>query len=171
MKEKISRHQINSWLGTAFLVLGAILSCLVFVDRWTDIVVNYPRIWYQTQGFHLLLCVTFFCGGAWLLHSARASEILILPAFTNVTVYSKPNCELCDRALDLLREFGPAIPDVDLVDISNDAELMNEFAESVPVVEIDGVVRFRGIVSRELLQRLIDANLKQSERSGNIETA
>ena len=49
------------------------------------------------------------------------------------------------------------MPPIEVVDIDEDPELVRQFGESIPVVEIDGRVRFRGSVSAELLGRLIEA--------------
>jgi predicted thioredoxin/glutaredoxin len=43
------------------------------------------------------------------------------------------------------------------VDISNDPQLTRQFGESIPVVMLDGRVRFRGAVNPVLMQRIVDA--------------
>jgi hypothetical protein len=43
------------------------------------------------------------------------------------------------------------------VDIDRDPELVARFSTCVPVVELDGKVRFRGRVNEVLLRRLIAA--------------
>ena len=131
--------------------------------------IEYPGVWYRTQSFHVLICVALFALGAWA-HRSAVTKNAEDAAFDNVTVYSKPACELCDRAVSVLREFGSAIPTIEVVDISEHEELLREHAESVPVVEIDGVVRFRGIVNRELLQRLIDAEQRRPNKLSRNES-
>ncbi len=42
-----------------------------------------------------------------------------------------------------------------MVDIDRDPELQKRFTECVPVVQIDGVIRFRGRVNEVLLRRLV----------------
>jgi hypothetical protein len=44
-----------------------------------------------------------------------------------------------------------------VVNIDDDPQLVRQFGESIPVIEIDGRVRFRGRVDWRLLQRMIDA--------------
>lgn len=163
MNDGSQQSRVNAWLGSVFLIMGAILSCLVFVDRWTEIGIRFPGIWYTSRGFHLVICLMLFGIGAWSLHKARAVDADSAAVFQSVTLYSKPDCELCDRALDVLHEFRASLPDIDVVDISADDELRQQHAESVPVVEMDGVIRFRGIVSRELLARLIDARQRKAD--------
>ena len=70
----------------------------------------------------------------------------------NVKLYTRAGCHLCDDALELLQRHGV---EPTCVDIDGDAELLRQFNECVPVVEIDGVVRFRGKIEPRLLVRLL----------------
>ncbi|MCA9148429.1 MAG: glutaredoxin family protein [Planctomycetales bacterium] len=70
-----------------------------------------------------------------------------------VIFYTRTGCHLCDVALDLLRRYGQSPK---LVDIDADEQLRAKFNTCVPVVEIDGKVRFRGRVNELLLKRLLD---------------
>lgn len=70
----------------------------------------------------------------------------------NITLYTRKGCHLCDDAAALLSAEGlsPSI-----VDIDDDEALRERFNECVPVVEIDGKVRFRGRVDPVLLRRFV----------------
>jgi glutaredoxin len=72
----------------------------------------------------------------------------------NVVLYTRQGCHLCHEAEKLLMRYGlrPRLVDIDL-----DAELLGQFDTCVPVVEIDGRVRFRGRVDEVLLRRLLRA--------------
>ncbi len=70
----------------------------------------------------------------------------------NVTLYTREGCHLCDDAYKTLIDFGLQPT---LVDIDKDNVLREQFNECVPVVEIDGKVRFRGRVQPILLRRLL----------------
>lgn len=70
----------------------------------------------------------------------------------DVVLYTRQNCHLCDVAKQVLQQHGLT---PHLVDIDEDAELRQRFDTCVPVVEIDGRVRFRGRVNEVLLRRLI----------------
>jgi glutaredoxin len=74
---------------------------------------------------------------------------------TEVVLYTRKGCHLCDDAEHLLLQHG-LIPE--LIDIDGDPELKTRFDTCVPVVEIDGRVRFRGRVDAVLLRRLLAAN-------------
>ena len=69
----------------------------------------------------------------------------------DVTLYTRRGCHLCDDAYKLLVAHGlkPATIDVDA-----EPKLLDKFNECVPVVEIDGKIRFRGHVDPALLRRL-----------------
>ena len=69
-----------------------------------------------------------------------------------VIVYSRPGCHLCEQAIGLLASYGLRAREIN---IDEDAELAEKYNTCVPVVEIDGKVRFRGVVDRVLLERLI----------------
>jgi glutaredoxin len=59
-----------------------------------------------------------------------------------VTVYSRPECHLCDEALerihDIAREEGSI--EVDVVDIELDDDLMKKYLERIPVVLVGSEV-------------------------------
>jgi glutaredoxin len=69
-----------------------------------------------------------------------------------VNLYTREGCHLCEDARRVLEEHGlePAV-----VDIDADPALCERFTECVPVVEIDGQIRFRGRVEPVLLRRLL----------------
>jgi glutaredoxin len=75
-----------------------------------------------------------------------------------LTVYTRAQCCCCHRALDVLkdaqRRFGFAIEEVD---IDGDPGLVAQFDTEVPVVSLNGKVRFRGVVNPALLDRLLHA--------------
>lgn len=70
------------------------------------------------------------------------------------TLYTRDGCHLCEEAHELLAEYGLR---PHLVDIDQDPELRARYTNCVPVVEIEGVERFRGRVNRLLLERLLRA--------------
>jgi glutaredoxin len=72
-----------------------------------------------------------------------------------VVLYTRQGCHLCETARELLIEHG-LMPEV--VDIDLDPALRARFNECVPVVEIDGKIRFRGHVDPLLLRRLLRRN-------------
>jgi predicted thioredoxin/glutaredoxin len=71
----------------------------------------------------------------------------------NVILYTRKGCHLCDDALRLLEGHGLK---PNLQDIDGDESLRERFNVCVPVVEIDGKIRFRGRVDPVLLKRLLN---------------
>lgn len=155
-------QSINAALGTVFFGLGAILAALIFLDRWTEIQLTFPRIWYTSRSFHVAICATLFGLGWWSHRKATAEEQAKTdPIFDSLRFYTKPECSLCDKALNILTQYSNVLPKPELINILDDPELEAKHGEEIPVVEIDGVIRFRGIVSEELLKRIITARKQQ----------
>jgi glutaredoxin len=72
----------------------------------------------------------------------------------HVVIYTRERCGLCDEAIRLVRRWGL---EPQLRDIDGDEQLRAQFDTCVPVVEVDGKIRFRGRVNEVLLRRLFDA--------------
>ena len=70
----------------------------------------------------------------------------------DVVLYTRTGCHLCDVAHQTLVEHGLQ---PESIDIDANPELRDQFDTCVPVVEIDGKVRFRGRVDPILLKRLL----------------
>lgn len=75
-----------------------------------------------------------------------------------VVVFTRTACPLCDEAWELLKRqqsrYGFAL---EATDIDASAELVREYGECVPVVTINGQVRFRGRVNEVLLRRILES--------------
>src|SRR4051812_3380713 len=73
-----------------------------------------------------------------------------------VTVYTRAQCCCCHTALDLLKTYqrrhGFAIH---TVDIDADPELRAQYDTLVPVVAVNGKVRFKGVVNPVMFERLL----------------
>jgi glutaredoxin len=78
------------------------------------------------------------------------------------TVYTRAQCCCCHKALDLLRDYQKQFRfAIEEVDIDGDPELVARYDTEVPVVAIHGKVRFRGVVNRALLDRLLLAESRK----------
>ena len=77
------------------------------------------------------------------------------------TIYTRAQCRCCHKALDVLKEaqqrFGFAIEEVD---VDGDPNLIAQFDTEVPVVALNGKVRFRGVINPALLNRLLLAEIR-----------
>jgi glutaredoxin len=75
-----------------------------------------------------------------------------------VVVYTRAQCCCCHKAIDLLEEYRRRHGfTIETVDVDTDPALAEKYGLSVPVVAIDGKVRFKGVVNPVLLDRLIAA--------------
>lgn len=79
--------------------------------------------------------------------------------FRQVVVYTREGCHLCDEAVAVLKKFCDWLPEPREVDIDTDPELQERFGLTIPVVEFDGKIRFKGRVQKQLLRRLIEGTL------------
>lgn len=70
---------------------------------------------------------------------------------SEVVLYTRQNCCLCDEAKATLEKYGI---EPQLVDIDEHPDKLAAYNECVPVVEIDGKVHFRGRINEVLLRRL-----------------
>jgi glutaredoxin len=73
-----------------------------------------------------------------------------------IVLYTRQGCHLCETAHEQLetarRRWGFRLA---LIDVDTDPELIRQYGDSVPVVMIDGKVRFRGRINNVLLTRLL----------------
>ena len=72
--------------------------------------------------------------------------------------YTRQGCHLCDDARALLEpcreRHGLTL---EFVDVDGDSALVAQHGNCVPVVSVNGKVRFRGRVNKVLLERLLEA--------------
>src|ERR1700687_1699838 len=74
-----------------------------------------------------------------------------------VVMYTRPGCHLCAEAWEQLRrQQGRYHYSLEQRDVDADPELAAQYGEWVPVVTVQGKVRFRGGVNPVLLQRLLE---------------
>ncbi len=85
-----------------------------------------------------------------LFHRFRAASRL------EFIVYSRKDCTCCHKAIDLLREYQRKHGfTLETIDVDEDPVRVALYGDSVPVVTVNGRVRFRGQVNTILLDRLI----------------
>jgi glutaredoxin len=67
-------------------------------------------------------------------------------------LYTRKGCHLCDEARNVLVRHGVSVTPID---IDEHPQLRARFDYCIPVVEVDGKIRFRGRVHPRLLRRLL----------------
>ncbi len=77
---------------------------------------------------------------------------------STVTLYTKPDCHLCDDALKTLHEVGVELPfELIVRDITTDEALHRAYFERIPVVALDGDELFEYFVDAETLREQLRA--------------
>jgi glutaredoxin len=75
---------------------------------------------------------------------------------TLITIYSKPGCHLCDRAKEVIDRCRAKVEfAIEIVDISQNPELLERYRDDIPVILLDGNEIARHFVrERKLLELL-----------------
>ena len=163
------------FLGNAMLFLGlGILALSLTGTEWLPF--DMPRSWYQNPTVWKLLALCLSGGGIAVLKQVSSTEMKNerrnreshqtedwIPEepgqrFETLTVFTKANCPLCEEATEILEDYAAYLPQAELIDIYSDPALVEKFGTCVPVVLIDGKIRFRGRINEVLLRRLIVAS-------------
>lgn len=166
-------------LGTVALFTAVGLVILSIIDRSFPLPFM-PVSWHANRALWYLITLALFLSGIVILWRHRVpakgnpveeqeeseGDHSLRPAFQRVVLYTRQSCPLCEEAKTVLAEFGPQLPPVEEIDIEADPALHSRFDTCVPVVELDGRVRFRGRVNRVLLRRLIEAAGSETPSAG-----
>ena len=81
-----------------------------------------------------------------------------------IQVYTRRDCCCCHKAVEILqRERKRHGFSIEFLDVDTDPALVEKYGSSVPVVLVDGKVRFKGIVNPVLLNRLLLAEARHSQ--------
>jgi hypothetical protein len=164
------QRRVRSGVGSVLLFAGVGLLSLLVADRTFGLPVKLPRSWYTDRVLWVGIGVVSFGAGWYLLgdpkstdgdaHRRGPNDQAYDPApgcgIRNVVMYSRTGCCLCDEAWEVLEKYRESLPPTVVVDIDSDPALLERFSTCIPVVEIDGKVRFRGRVNEVLLRRLIE---------------
>jgi len=70
-----------------------------------------------------------------------------------VTIMAKPGCQRCEQIAEAIRKTIRVPVIIEIVDITQDQDLLEKYREDVPVVLIDGVERFRKTVDLQQMMQ------------------
>jgi glutaredoxin len=77
---------------------------------------------------------------------------------TVLTVYSKPDCHLCEEAIAVLQRLqGEFVFEIDELDISSDDRLLRAYFERIPVVALDGEELCEFFVAETLVRERLES--------------
>lgn len=175
--ERTSPSSKRESLGTLALLFAAAVVCLAVIDESAGLPFGMPRSWYISRPLWYLAAFAVFLAGCAVLRTPRRhSSGAWKPdrpgrRFERMILYTRSGCHLCDQAKDTLLSYARWLPPLEEVDIETDPVLLERFDTCIPVVEIDGRVRFRGIVNEVLLRRQIEGtpprDVVQITQTGN----
>ncbi len=157
-------------VGTALLFLGAGLVFLLIMTRSSGPSVPLPAFVYRHRDLWLVVGGGLVAAGMLCLRRSSAAAAETESPFERVVLYTREECHLCDDAKSVLNRYRARLPGIEEVDIDDDPDLVAEFGEWVPVIEIDGKVRFKGRIDEMLFRRLLDGTAKAktaAQISGN----
>lgn len=81
-----------------------------------------------------------------------------MPAAPLITVYSKPDCHLCDEAMAVLRRLqGEFAFELSELDITEDEQLHRDYFERIPVVLMDGEELCEYFVQETLVRERLES--------------
>ncbi len=84
---------------------------------------------------------------------------------STVTVYSKPDCHLCERALAELQRIRPELGFALCErDITADERLHRAYFERIPVILLDGEELCEYFLDEELLRERLQASSRVTDR-------
>ena len=84
-----------------------------------------------------------------------------LTPIPHVRVFVGRGCSLCGPAVETVRTVCG--DDFDLVDISADPALERQYRHRIPLVEIDGIERFRYEVDEEELREALPRHIGEAD--------
>ena len=153
--------------GTVLFVTGLGVLMLAAWDNSSGLPFSMPEFWHSQRTFCLLLAFGIMALGLFVLRHGPPAEpderhrpswkpTRLGRRFRSLEVYSRDGCHLCEEAIELLQSYSAFLPPAQEIDIDLDPALRSRFDTEVPVVAIDGKVRFKGRVSDVLLRRLIE---------------
>jgi hypothetical protein len=153
----------RTFFGSLAVYLGALILLVAISEDAISEFVSLPRFWYVHRPVLIGLGILMIPVGVAVQASRTGADKRWKPAvagrrFREVRVYSREGCHLCDEAVEVLWNslYRPYLPVPEVIDIDEDPELRAKFDLLVPVVELDGEVRFKGRIDENLLRRLIE---------------
>jgi hypothetical protein len=138
---------------------GVALLIVAGIERAAGLPFALPDIYYANRPFWPFIGIAVAVTGFVTLKKETGLQWVAAEKgqrFDAVVVYTREGCHLCDQAIDLLQQYSRYLPGTIEVDIDEDPLLQEQFGTCVPVVEVDGKIRFRGNVNEQLLRRLIE---------------
>lgn len=161
MSSSSDRPTVNQTIGAILLYSGVAIWALILLETTFEMPLNLPNLWHDQRSLWGLIGLGLFAAGWKLQRRPSLVSQGWNPGppgrrFRRLIVYTRPDCHLCDDAKAILANYLDYLPDIEEINIDTRAELQEQFGTSIPVVQIDDQIRFRGRVDEILLRRLIE---------------
>jgi hypothetical protein len=96
---------------------------------------------------------------AWLSNLGKGHTVKPL----DVVLYTRQGCHLCETGYQQLEKAQQRWQfHLSIVDVDTDPALVEQHGDWVPVVVIDGRIRFRGRINEVLLDRMLQAEQRNA---------
>ncbi|MBI1729918.1 glutaredoxin family protein [Candidatus Acetothermia bacterium] len=83
---------------------------------------------------------------------------------TKLIFYTKPDCPLCEKAFVVVKKTKKRTDfQLEIRDITQDKVLFEKYCFDIPIIELNGVIRFRGRVTEEELGAALLNNLRRPD--------
>jgi glutaredoxin len=107
----------------------------------------------------MVVAATFFRGGRW------SPRVIAATMPQKITIYSRPDCHLCDLAKDVVERCRKKVDfTLEVIDISQDPALFERYRDDIPVILLDDREIARHFVrERKLLELLQQARTTTAE--------
>jgi len=164
------RSELPAWPGSLLLMIGTLIG-MGLLSRHVPF--EFLKSWRTHRAQWCLLSLIFIVSGLRWLYRCRSVDTEWQPQlpgirFHHATLYTRHGCPLCDQAEDMLSKYLPYISTLETVDIDSDPDLQSELNTCVPVLALDGKIRFRGKLNEVLLRRLISATSPISDKNQDL---
>ncbi len=159
-------NQSQGWLatlGSVLLFSGAAFVFFLMIARSPESTIPLPGFMYKHRDLWLVVGGGLVAAGMLCIRRGSTGSMRRDSSpFSSVVLYTREECHLCDEAKAILNSYRARLPGIEEIDIDDDEDLVAEFGDWVPVVEIDGKVRFKGRIDEMLFRRLLDGTERAS---------
>ncbi len=84
-----------------------------------------------------------------------------------LTIYTRRQCCCCRNAVELIEPYRRRHRfQIEFIDVDSDPALASLYGQSVPVIAVNGKVRFRGVVNPALFERLLHHEARNKPEPG-----
>jgi glutaredoxin len=85
-------------------------------------------------------------------------------AALKITIYSKPDCHLCEEAKAIIERFSDRYPlEIEMINIEQDPTLYEQYRNDIPVIFLEGRKLFKYRVDEKKLEAALNAEIRSTK--------